>query len=1055
MSLTAQDTVDKDGKLHCDWRFDHNPNDTHSDSDCDIAFASIDFTGVKFEDEDDGDKTREQSKLSEIDMLSLSFERRFLILNESPEKGGLESDATGNNFDTKTKEDTRIRIKVLSSFLARGQYADALRGATALSLFGKDVDSAAVDAPNTTVFDTIRQSIEVYCTSVASCVEVEMLGVAALNLFLQLNYTGPSLDKGNDPTEIQEAKPLEGIDPHEKFRSDLFASKYSPSDLVGARGDESQNKAAKQNKAIPSSAADSSTSLASVRDNKYHNAVLSELAVDGELPCHLCVAPYLLLFARSILLTLADPDRKNWSHPAPATVDTNHNNITSENGTGKNGKKHRNSNLFAVAKELAAPQLWSVRAALAHQRLLQSDEPSPTLWNEVRAGFLRCKSFFCEGVELPSASSLPEVKESVQQYEKRTLAASVMLEWGLSQHHFDREGKGKADFNRAMELSGLTVKVTGAEGKRTKFQQQATAQMLVRATSAASPRPNATTAQGAESETGINATNPSEKERIKAQMVKHDDEDILLDRIKFSDEKDNRQSDLTVLDQAILLALCLDVKNTNPKDGLTGEEMGAYLERVLCHHDDWMVYSTALLERAWLECERSHARERAILQIQALADQHTNRLTLTQSTFESVEESAPPQDRLRNLHTIVYPPRWAILRDLAERYAKLGVVTTAAEMFEELELWDEVVECYRHAGKESRAEQIVRDRLSKAETPRMWAALGDLTNDPACFEKSLQLSKGRFSSAYVALGKYYADKGDLKLASDNFKKAVKVKPLTPAVWFRLGTTSMRLGEWETALQAFTEVVQQEPEEGDAWANVAAVHMHNKNPAEAYPALVESLKQNRNNWRVWVSKLYVCIDLQKYDEAVQATHQLLDFKSRKNASEAVPELEEKCVRAVVGGALGTYEAARASEDSAASDSAKRTLARVDELLKRISSTAKTEAWVFETCAYFNDRVGRGDRALEDLMKEHRALQAVGGWETDAAQLKKVCQVALQITEINRSEGSKESLVKCKFMLNGIVKKVRVAYFDDSALPEELHQIESTLVDINKMIVEAKT
>ena len=41
-----------------------------------------------------------------------------------------------------------------------------------------------------------------------------------------------------------------------------------------------------------------------------------------------------------------------------------------------------------------------------------------------------------------------------------------------------------------------------------------------------------------------------------------------------------------------------------------------------------------------------------------------------------------------------------------------------------------------------------------------------------------------------------------------------------------------------ALKAFSEVVQQQPDEAEAWANVAAVHMHEKRPAEAYPALVE-------------------------------------------------------------------------------------------------------------------------------------------------------------------------------------------------------------------------
>ncbi len=74
---------------------------------------------------------------------------------------------------------------------------------------------------------------------------------------------------------------------------------------------------------------------------------------------------------------------------------------------------------------------------------------------------------------------------------------------------------------------------------------------------------------------------------------------------------------LALLDQAIVLALCLDVKNHNPMDGLTNEEMRPYIARVM-HKDatmstgkpgdhllaaDWMTYSTALLVKAMLEFE--------------------------------------------------------------------------------------------------------------------------------------------------------------------------------------------------------------------------------------------------------------------------------------------------------------------------------------------------------------------------------------------------------------------------------------------------------------------
>ena len=42
----------------------------------------------------------------------------------------------------------------------------------------------------------MRDLVLQYCTTTAKCVEVELVAVAALNLFLQVNYTGPSLYHG-------------------------------------------------------------------------------------------------------------------------------------------------------------------------------------------------------------------------------------------------------------------------------------------------------------------------------------------------------------------------------------------------------------------------------------------------------------------------------------------------------------------------------------------------------------------------------------------------------------------------------------------------------------------------------------------------------------------------------------------------------------------------------------------------------------------------------------------------------------------------------------------
>ncbi len=842
-------------------------DDSCSSDDSDVAFAYMDFTGVDFGEEEDAlpsaDETEVspdknaymEEKISGKNSNSKSIQNDTVMANKALEDGvrnlmSVEEEkgndlvpnaklsaemetitipkvqASSLNLDEESKlaieEERKIllkdcylkddemkkdeepsgfesvdRIREVAKQLSQGHYMDILCGQVTKDLFSYDNCSNEESENSMTAVQRIRHCVLEYCTSVTKCVEMELVAVAALNLFMQPNYTGPSLHHGgvSRPGKEEETyQALKTVNPHPLFFTQLKVSSETTNTI-----NEEEKEADEQHEPPV--------------DVPFHNAVLAELSIDGEWPCPVCKYPYFLLLARSILSTLAIPSRPDWTQ-----------NIVNE-GSGKEivVRKSNNGNFFeapkpsfvACAQSLFCAPIWCGRAIVAHCRLLQGDEPSMTLWKEAKSVFDDCVTKYCGAVDSTSSAK-----------SERILASKVMLEYGLAEHHFDREKKGKPYFRKALAFADLDVEVTGSEGKRTKYQEKATAQYLVRA------KPTKAIVADGEEQT-------EEQKIIEGQEIKLAEDSILLNRVKYTAEDDNVHFELNIHQQTILLALCLDVKNDNPMDGLTGEQMGGFLERVLQQHDDWMVYATGLLERAWLESEGNHTRERALLQLQALADQHTNRLTITQSTFQAaVEDSAPPPERLRNIHYIVYPPRWGVLRDLAERYAKIGIVTSAAEIFEEIELWDEVVECYRRAGKMKKAEEVVRKRLEETETPRMWSALGDITEDKSYYEKALEVSHGKYSSAHVALGKHYADKGDIAKAVEQFKMAVHIKPLTPHVWFRLGALSMRLEDWETALQAFTEVVQQEPEEGDAWANVAAIHMHNRNPDEAYPALNE-------------------------------------------------------------------------------------------------------------------------------------------------------------------------------------------------------------------------
>lgn len=68
---------------------------------------------------------------------------------------------------------------------------------------------------------------------------------------------------------------------------------------------------------------------------------------------------------------------------------------------------------------------------------------------------------------------------------------------------------------------------------------------------------------------------------------------------------------------------------------------------------------------------------------------------LPRAADQTIEDSAPVEDRLRFLCSLSFPPRWELRRDLARRYAGMGVLGSAAAEFVDLEMWEEAVECYR------------------------------------------------------------------------------------------------------------------------------------------------------------------------------------------------------------------------------------------------------------------------------------------------------------------------------------------------------------------------
>jgi tetratricopeptide (TPR) repeat protein len=371
------------------------------------------------------------------------------------------------------------------------------------------------------------------------------------------------------------------------------------------------------------------------------------------------------------------------------------------------------------------------------------------------------------------------------------------------------------------------------------------------------------------------------KSGFAVKQLQRENDSILLDRLALDDEgnkiRDN-QAALSELEQAVIMGLCLDVQNSNAMEGLTREEMMAYVSCVIEMPNNWVVHSSALLVKCFLEFEHFKSRERAALQLQALVDQHTNRLSPGQ--MAGTEDPAPAAERMKRVYQTVFPPHWAMKRKLADRYYKLGVVRSALEIYKELFMWEDVVQCLIACEEYKKAEALTREQLELAPTPLLWMILGTLTNDDAHLETAWAVSRHRFTRAKRQLGRRAFDRGDLLGCIRHMQEALEANQMFPSAWFRMGTAALRLKKWELACKSFTRVVHLLPDDGESWANLGSIHARRGRYEQAFKALSEAVKHKRQSWKMWENLLILSVGQREWGRAIEAFGRLLDLKDER-------------------------------------------------------------------------------------------------------------------------------------------------------------------------------
>lgn len=110
---------------------------------------------------------------------------------------------------------------------------------------------------------------------------------------------------------------------------------------------------------------------------------------------------------------------------------------------------------------------------------------------------------------------------------------------------------------------------------------------------------------------------------------------------------------------------------------------------------------------------------------------------------------------MKYIFTLPFPVQWVLKRELGEKYLSIGVAATALQIFESLEMWDNIITCYQLLNKKEQAEQIVRKRLEIEPSPQLWCVLGDLTNKEEYYEKSWEFSNHHYARAKRSLARLY------------------------------------------------------------------------------------------------------------------------------------------------------------------------------------------------------------------------------------------------------------------------------------------------------------